>query len=30
MPSVGIRELRTNTSEIARHVHELGEVIDIT
>lgn len=30
MPTVGIRELKTNTSEIVRRVRELGEVVDIT
>ncbi len=30
MSSVGIRELKSNTSEIVRRVHERGEVIDIT
>mgnify|MGYP003621888259 FL=1 len=30
MGSVGIRELKANTSEIVRRVREQGEVIDIT
>lgn len=30
MSTVGIRELKTNTSEIVRRVRESGEVIDIT
>ncbi len=30
MSVVGIRELKTNTSEIVRRVRELGEVVDIT
>ena len=30
MTTVGIRELKTNTSEIVRRVRELGEIIDIT
>lgn len=30
MSLVGIRELKTNTSEIVRRVRELGEVVDIT
>jgi prevent-host-death family protein len=30
MTVVGIRELKTNTSEIVRRVRELGEVVDIT
>lgn len=30
MTTVGIRELKTNTSEIVRRVRELGEIVDIT
>lgn len=30
MTTVGIRELKTNTSEIVRRVRESGEIIDIT
>lgn len=30
MSSVGIRELKTNASELVRRVREQGEVIDIT
>lgn len=30
MSSVGIRELKTNTSEIVRRVREQGEVVEIT
>ena len=30
MAAVGIRELKTNTSEIVRRVRERGEIIDIT
>jgi prevent-host-death family protein len=30
MSTVGIRELKTNTSEIVRRVREQGEVVDIT
>ena len=30
MSSVGIRELKTNASEIVRRVREQGEVIDVT
>lgn len=30
MSTVGIRELKTNTSEIVRRVRELGEIVDIT
>jgi prevent-host-death family protein len=30
MTTVGIRELKTNTSEIVRRVRELGEVVNIT
>lgn len=30
MSSVGIRELKTNTSEIVRRVREYGEVVEIT
>jgi prevent-host-death family protein len=30
MPEVGVRELKTNTSELVRRVREEGEIIDIT
>jgi prevent-host-death family protein len=30
MTTVGIRELKTNTSEIVRRVRERGEIVDIT
>lgn len=30
MSTVGIRELKTNTSEIVRRVREHGEIVDIT
>ena len=30
MPEVGVRELKTNASELVRRVREGGEIIDIT
>lgn len=30
MPEVGVRELKTNASELLRRVREGGEIIDIT